>query len=90
MQQWRGLVWGPQHPIVLEEITLQSPPDAWPPVIRLDYTIDGGPGRWEAPWGDQVMRESSIEAAASLWLAVVHVHLMDLTAPPPEHAKAAG
>jgi hypothetical protein len=64
MQQWRGLVWGPQRPIVLEEISLQSPADTWPPVIRLDYSIDGIAGRWEAPWDDQVMRESSIEAAA--------------------------
>src|SRR6266487_4523985 len=85
MQQWRGLVWGPQHPIVLEEISLQSPPDVWPPVIRLDYTIDGIRGRWEAPWDDQVMQESSIEAGAGLWLAIVHAHLMDLTVPPPEH-----
>jgi hypothetical protein len=89
MQQWRGLVWGPQHPIVLEEIGLQSPPDTWPPVIRLDYSIDGIAGRWEAPWDDQVMRESSIEAAASLWLAIVHAHLMDLATPPSEHATAA-
>jgi hypothetical protein len=89
MQQWRGLVWGPQEPrIVLEDISLQSSPDAWPAVIRLDYRIGDRRGRWEEPWGEE-LEVGSIEAAANLWLAIVHIHLMDLTEPPPEHVQTA-
>ena len=90
LQQWRGLEWGPQNPIVLELISLESPPDAWPPRIRLDYRIGGRRGRWEEAWDNEMMRNSSIEAAANLWLAIVHIHLMDLREPLPEHVRAAG
>ena len=89
LQQWRGLEWGPQHPIVLDAISLESPADAWPPRIRLDYMIDRRRGRWEESWDSEMLLDSSIEAAASLWLAIVHVHLMDLTEPPLEHRRAA-
>jgi hypothetical protein len=85
MQQWRGLVWG--H-IVLEDISLQSPPDAWPAVIRLDYRIGEQRGRWEEAWGEE-LEVGSVEAAASLWLAIVHIHLMDLREPRPEDLRAA-
>jgi hypothetical protein len=89
MQQWRGLVWGPQEPvIVLEDISLQSPPDAWPAVIRLDYRIGDKSGRWEEEWGEE-LEVGSVEAAAGLWLAIVHIHLMDLREPLPEHMRAA-
>jgi hypothetical protein len=67
------LEWGPQNPIVLETISLTSPPDVWPPRIRLDYRIGDRHGCWEEIWDGVVLRDSSTEAAASLWLAVVHV-----------------
>ena len=89
LQQWRGLEWGSRHPIVLDAISLESPPDAWPPRIRLDYRIGGRRGRWAETWDDEVTRDASIEAAANLWLAIVHTHLMDLTEPPIEHLRAA-
>jgi hypothetical protein len=85
MQQWCGLAWGD---IVLEDISLQSPPDAWPAVIRLDYRIGDQHGRWEEEWGEE-LEVGSIEAAANLWLAIVSIHLMDLRAPLPEHLAAA-
>ncbi len=88
LQQWRGLEWGPQNPIVLEAISLESPADAWPPRIRLDYRIGARRGRWVETWNHEMMVDSSIEAAASLWLAIVHAHLMDLTEPPLEHVRA--
>ena len=65
----------------------QSAPDAWPAVIRLDYRIGDRRGRWEEPWGEE-LEVGSVEAAANLWLAIVHIHLMDLTEPLPEHLTA--
>jgi hypothetical protein len=88
MQQWQGLVWGPQEPLImLDEISLQSPPDAWPAVIRLDYRIGDQRGRWEEEWGEE-LEVGSVEAAASVWLAIVHIHLMDLVEPRPEDRLA--
>lgn len=78
----------PESNIVLDEISLQSPDGAWPPRIRIDYRIRGQRGRWEEVWGDE-LEDGSVESAANLMMAIVYIHLMDLTAPPPEHVKAA-
>ena len=50
MQQWRGLEWGP---VVLENISLKSAPDAWPARIRLDHRIGSQQARWEEDWGEE-------------------------------------
>ena len=39
-------------------------------------------------WGDE-LEDGSLEYAANLMMAIVYTHLMDLTAPPAEHIKAA-
>ena len=78
----------PESHIVLDEISLRSPSDAWPPRIRIDYRIRGQCGRWEEVWGDE-LEDGSVEAAANLMMAIVYIHLMDLAAPPLEHARGA-
>jgi hypothetical protein len=78
----------PESRIVLDEISLRSPADAWPPRIRIDYRIRGQRGRWEDVWGDE-LADGSVEYAANLMMAIVYIHLMDLTAPPPQHVTAA-
>ena len=78
----------PESSIVLEEIGLQTPADAWPPRIRIDYRIRGRRGRWEETWGDE-LEDGSVEYAANLMMAIVYTHLMDLTAPPAGHIAAA-
>ena len=82
--------WGfPESTIVLDEISLQSPADAWPPRIRIDYRIRGQRGRWEEEWGEE-LENGSVEYAANLMMAIVYVHLMDLTSPLPGHVRVAG
>jgi len=78
----------PKSHIVLDEISLRSPADAWPPRIRIDYRIRGQRGRWEEEWGTE-LGDGSVEYAANLMMAIVYIHLMDLTAPPLEHVTAA-
>src|SRR5215470_12804609 len=50
-----------------DKITLVSPPDEWPVVIRLDYRIDGQRGRHEAPW--EGLERYDLEGATTLWFA---------------------
>ncbi len=78
----------PESDIVLEDISLRSPADAWPPRIRIDYRIRGRRGRWEEEWGEE-LAAGSVEYAANLMMAIVYTHLMDLAGPPAEHIKAA-
>src|SRR2546429_9800079 len=78
----------PESNIVLNEISLRSPADAWPPRIRIDYRIRGQRGRWEEEWGTE-LEAGSVEYAANLMMAIVYTHLMDLAGPPAEHIRAA-
>jgi hypothetical protein len=61
----------------------------WPGRIQLDYLIGSRRECWEESWDSTIMLSSSIEAAPSLWLGIIHAHLMDLTEPPLEHQRAA-
>jgi hypothetical protein len=78
----------PESDIALDDISLRSPADIWPPRIRIDYRIRGRRGRWEETWGDE-LEDGSVEYGANLMMAIVYAHLMDLTGPPPEHVRAA-
>jgi hypothetical protein len=78
----------PESSIALDKITLRTPRAAWPPRIRIDYRIRGKRGRWEEEWGDE-LTGGSVEYAANLMMAIVYVHLMDQSAPLPEHLPAA-
>ena len=69
-----GLDWAP---VVIADIALVSPPDAWPPVIRLDFRAGERPVRWEDPWEGDVLRNDSLEAASNLWLAIVHADMCE-------------
>jgi hypothetical protein len=69
-----GLDWAP---IEIDDIALVSLPDAWPPVIRLDFRTNGRPVRWEDPWDGDALRNDSLELASSLWLAIVHAQLCE-------------
>ena len=66
------------------DIRLLSSPDEWPPTIQLDYTIGDQAGRWVDTWDGEVF-ELPLDAASSLWQALVSIRLMDATEPPPEH-----
>jgi hypothetical protein len=69
-----GLDW---KPVVIEDIALMSPPDTWPPVIRLDFRAGDRQVRWEDPWDGEILRDDSLAAASNLWLAIVHAHLCE-------------
>jgi hypothetical protein len=73
-RRWTGLRWGP---ILLEEITLISPPDTWPPTIRLDFRNGEEHRRWEDVWDDDLLRNASLEAASHLWLAIIQGHMCE-------------
>jgi hypothetical protein len=69
----------------IKDIRLLSRPDEWPPLIQLDYTIGGQPGRWVDTWDGRTFRADPLDVASGLWQALVGIRLMDATEPPPEH-----
>ena len=46
-RRWRGQEVYDAGPVIIDEITLISPPSAWPPCLRIEFTVGGRPGVWE-------------------------------------------
>jgi len=46
-QRWRGQEACDEGPVVIQDIELVSPPFAWPPRLRIDFTLGGRRGVWE-------------------------------------------
>ena len=46
-RRWRGQEACEEGPVIIDEIALTSPPYAWPPSIRIEFTLGGRRGVWE-------------------------------------------
>ena len=46
-QRWSGQEACEEGPVIIETIHLTSPPSAWPPHLRIDFTLGGQRGVWE-------------------------------------------
>jgi hypothetical protein len=46
-QRWRGQEACEEGPVVIDKIDLLSPPSAWPPRLRIEFTLGGRRGAWE-------------------------------------------
>jgi hypothetical protein len=46
-RRWRGQEACEEGPIVIDQIDLLSPPSAWPPRLRIEFTLGGRRGVWE-------------------------------------------
>jgi len=47
IRRWRGQEACEEGPVIIDEITLLSPPTAWPPSLRIEFTMGGRRGVWE-------------------------------------------
>jgi hypothetical protein len=48
--RWAGRRTDDQTDTVVERVQLLSPPDTWPPAVRIEFTKDGRRGVWEDRW----------------------------------------
>jgi hypothetical protein len=46
-RRWRGQEACDEGPVVIQSIELLSPPAAWPPRMRIDFTLGERRGVWE-------------------------------------------
>lgn len=46
-RRWRGQEACDEGPVIIDEITLTSPPSSWPPHLRIEFTLGGRRGVWE-------------------------------------------
>ena len=46
-RRWRGQEACEEGPVVIDQITLLSPPSDWPPSMRIEFTLGGRRGVWE-------------------------------------------
>ena len=46
-RRWRGQEACDEGPVIIQDIQLISPPAAWPPRLRIEFTLGGRRGVWE-------------------------------------------
>jgi len=46
-QRWRGQEACDEGPVIIDQIDLISQPSAWPPSLRIEFTLGGRRGVWE-------------------------------------------
>jgi hypothetical protein len=46
-RRWRGQEACEEGPVIIDQIDLLSPPSAWPPRLRIEFTLGGRRGVWE-------------------------------------------
>jgi hypothetical protein len=70
LKENEGKSWGW---VTFQRITLTSPPDKWPPTIRLEYTVDGEHRVDEGP-ELTITPDWSLYAASEFWIGVTLAH----------------
>jgi hypothetical protein len=46
-RRWRGQEACDEGPVIIDQVELISPPSAWPPRLRIEFTLGGRRGVWE-------------------------------------------
>jgi len=68
-QRWRGQEACEEGPVIIQAIELVSPPTAWPPCLRIDFTMGGRRGTWERDWDLGFMIDNGPVWSAADWFA---------------------
>lgn len=68
-QRWRGQEACDEGPVVIDSIELASPPTAWPPRLRIEFTLAGRRGVWEREWDLGYLIDNGPVSSAADWFA---------------------
>jgi hypothetical protein len=68
-RRWRRQVACDEGPVIIETIMLVSPPDAWPPRLRIEFTMCGRLGVWERDWDLGYLIDNGPVSSAADWFA---------------------
>ena len=66
-RRWQGREVETETATVIDAFELLSPPQQWPPSIRIDFTTKGRRGVWDNTW-DTVLLNHGCVADATEWL----------------------
>ena len=56
---------------MIEAIRLASPPDVWPPRLRVEFTTGGRRGVWEDDWDLGYLIDNGPVSSAADWFASI-------------------
>ena len=68
-RRWRGEEACEEGPVVIDQIDLISPPSAWPPCLRIEFTLGGRRGVWEREWDLGYLIDNGPVSSAAEWFA---------------------
>jgi hypothetical protein len=69
-RRWRGRRTDDQTDTVIRAIHLISPPEVWPPTVRIDFTINGREGVWEERWEAGLPDRGPVAVAADYFAQI--------------------
>lgn len=68
-RRWRGQEACEEGPVIIQAIKLVSPPAAWPPRLRIEFTLGDRRGVWERVWGLGFFIDNGPVSSAADWFA---------------------
>lgn len=69
-RRWRGRRTDDQTDAVIREIRLISAPEAWPPTLRINFTMNGHDGVWDERWGAGLPDHGPVAVAADYFAQI--------------------
>jgi hypothetical protein len=70
-RRWRGQEACDEGPVIIREIELISPPAAWPPKVRIEFTLGERSGVWEREWDLGYLIDNGPVSSAAEWFASI-------------------
>ena len=88
-RRWRGReVDDALPPIVYDNVSLMSAPEAWPPTLRFRFDMAGQPGEWQARFDFLDLATDPVSAADLFGIAIENLTEWRLTGSRPESRPA--
>ncbi len=68
-RRWQGQEACDEGPVIIDRIDLISPPSAWPPSLRIEFTLGGRHGVWEDEFDIGYFIDNGPVSSAADWFA---------------------
>jgi hypothetical protein len=76
--RWKGQEACDEGPVVIDSVELTSPPESWPPRLRIRFTSGGRPGVWEDEWDSVLWSEGPIPYAAEMFASIAWTAFLEM------------
>src|SRR4029077_13283061 len=77
-RRWKGQEACDEGPVVIDDIELVSAAEAWPPRLRIAFTLGSRRGRWEDEWDSVLWSDGPIPYAAEMFASIAWTAFLEM------------